>query len=444
MGQFEDRLDALEARAFAMGQSLGTLSSEALRSRRTRDAATFGDLVARLAPGPLTGSHGVRGAHGSRTPELGSPLLSRLRDDAMQPAYSGGRVDAHQGFANLLSDPTFESMGPVGIGAYATIGTAYTSLGAEWEIKYVLNSGTVATTRTAGRLANRLQANFAYGSSGVAEAILIFGTAASSMTVYLRPKDAYSADATTISAWLTASVRVACADASNVTATALVEIVDGSDTVLVSGDPDDLVALFDVAVLSRAQVGFPTPVLGDDYRMRVRLDVTKTAGAVGNVDIQFSEPLLAFSMSGSAPTFTPAVGGWLPGSPGLQLVPREFGYLNMGAGATFELWNGDISVGLTRANVGPWAGSIVGMSYRMSAAVGAGTLALKAQVNGSNVWTAFPAGALGQTDMFPAVPGAYPFIINDVVGIEATTSGGITAGLDINATLWLLVGYTGL
>lgn len=442
------RLERLEADNASLRGQVGALSLEAVRgSRSRRDAMSAADMNALLAPrsvgNPLTPRVGR-----DTVPDLGSPLMARLRDDAGLQGVTTGRPDPFAGYANLLDDPTFDTLGASPLGAFTTIGTAYTAISPEWEAKYVLNSGTVATTRSAGQYATRYQSGFTYGSSGVMSMTFVFGVNASDMTIYLRPSTAYSADGSTITSWLTAAVRLALESASNVTATAYLEIVDSADTVLASGDAEDLINLLDLAEQSRLEVGYETPVLATDYRFRLRIDITKTAGSAGSVYVLVTEPLLAFSDDGSAPAFTPAVGTWLPGLPGYQLVALPFIYVNIPASATTELLPGSTSMtlgGVPRLYI-PWKSSIVGMAYRMSAAPTAGTINIQATAGGSNVWA--PFGALG-SGMNLADSFTQPAFIDTVdtlqgVGVQVVTNGAYTpATRDIHVTLWLLVSYLG-
>lgn len=304
------RLDALEAGRLGDRMLLDRLLNDAVRRRRsTREPEP--DLVGRLSPGTLTGGHGVRGGRPDTLPDLGSPLLARLRDDASMGAYTAGGTDAFGGFSNLLADPTFESVTTTP----TTIGTAYTSLGDEWEAKYVLNSGTVATTRQLYE-ADPRQDLQAQGSSSTVVLYLEFGLAASDMTIYLRPKDVTEvlSTANAIASWLVGSCRAWAGDTFTIaTFTCYLEIVDGSDTVLAQGDAADLIQLRAIHEQSRIAAAFETPVFSDDYRWRLRVDVTKTdTGATGYAIGLFGEPMIAQSEDGSPPMFTPAIGRWEP------------------------------------------------------------------------------------------------------------------------------------
>lgn len=128
---------------------------------------------------------------------------------------------------------------------------------------------------------------------------------------------------------------------------------------------------------------------------------------------------------------------------GTQLVPLTFSLINVPVGATTELFIGDTSIANSRIRAGAWGGSIVGMSYRLSAAVAAGTMSLQAWVGGSNVWTAFAAGLLAVNAHASQAPGTDTYANTDVLSVAAVTSAGCTANLDLTIVLWLLVDYDG-
>ena len=140
----------------------------------------------------------------------------------------------------------------------------------------------------------------------------------------------------------------------------------------------------------------------------------------------------------------PAVGTYLLSG---QLVPLDFVLLNVPAGATTQMQPSDVAlaIGTPRLRI-PWAGSIVGMSYRLSGAITAGTLNFQATVGGSNVWS--PWGALttaaSQHDATSQAPGTDTYTTSDALGIQVVTSGAFTPiTMDIHAILWIVVDYGG-
>lgn len=442
MDDLLNRLDRLERREMLTREQLTRLDREAARGRRAAENAENGAWMRRLDPGSLAGVVASRGGLPDRIPDLGQPLLSRLRDDASLGATSGGRTDPTGGYGNALDDPTFDTV------ISATIGTAYTLLGPVWQTKYVLNSGTVATTRTVAPVVKRGAYNNNNTSSALASLTLSFGVDASDMTIYLTPQSSGNIGGYGVESpsWVTVAVRAAVYSLTNVTATAYMEIEDGSGNVLASGDVADMASLLDIKEATRLDTAYEGPVIGSPYRWRLRVDVTKTAGSVGSVVLILAEPLWALSDDGSVPMYTPAVGGWWPGVPGRQLVSLPFVAANLAAGATTDLQYADDAMGLGFPRVTmPWEGSIVGASYRMDGVLTAGTLAIHALVNSASVWTPFSlTSASANNDAVSQPPFTDIFTNFDNVGMWVVTNGAfLPTTRDITCTLWVLVDYTG-
>lgn len=428
----------------ALSERVSILEREAVRGRRLRDAHDADRL---LGPRSLSAPIGVRGMSSGGIPDLATPLLSRLRDDAGLAGLTAGRTDTFAGYANILADPTFDTLGASPSGAFTTIGTSYTAISPEWEAKYVLNSGTVATTRTMGRLAARGDAagyGYGVGSSGIGELVFLFGVNASDMTIYLRPTDTYQWESP-LPSWLVATIRAWLLDTGggstpNVPATAYLEIVDASDTVVATGDSDDLMNLMDLNEFGALDAALEGPTVSTGYRPRLRIDLVKAAGATGQTYILLAEPLFAGSDDGSAPAYTPAVGSWLPGAPGRQLVSRSFVASNVAAGATVSL---DVSAAGFPSQVPEvYDGSIVGITYRWTANITGGSHSLRVLKNGSVVWTAF-SGASAREDAISQPPWVDTFEALDKITVEVVTGGGfLPAGTnDIVVELYLLLDF---
>lgn len=317
------RVSRLEDGQLAAAQQLDALNVEAIRSRRFRDAQASGELLRRLDPGPLDGSFGLRGAPAERMPDLSTPLLARLRDDAGM-ATAEGRVDPTGNFGNTLADPTFATA-PLNEYALTTTDTLISDATPQWPFWrafYVLNSGTApATARTLQRGALRWTTEVAgtsvIDSSGTMDVALEWGAAAGDISVYLAADDYAWADHQ-IPSWITAGVDIklpgspAIANATSVTA--YVEITDATGpaaNVLAQSDPEDLMALDDLEIRSRLQAALTDLTPGDHYFWRVRIDVVYPASA-GNAYISLSQPQLSWSEDGSLPQFTPAAGRWIP------------------------------------------------------------------------------------------------------------------------------------
>ena len=422
----------------SLSDRVASLERESVRSKRLRDAH---DADRWLGPRSLSTPIGIRGSSAGGIPDLASPLMARLRDDAALAGLAAGRTDTFDGFANMLEDPAFEKLG-----AATTIGTSYTALGPEWKAKYVLNSGTVATTRTMGMAAERGGTGTSFLSSAICGLSLIFGVNAADMTIYLRPTTAvsFAAGVRLAPSWLVAAMRAFTYSHDNLTATAYLEIVDASDTVLASGDSDDLVNLYDLNEHSRLDVGYEEPANNTSYRFRLRVDVTKEAGSAASLVALFAEPLVAGSADGSVPAHTPAIGGWVPGAPGLQLVTLPFVLPNIPAGATTDLQYADNAMGMPFPRVTmPWGGWIVGSSYRMDGVLTGGTLDLQVLVTGSAVWTPHALTTSSANNDTATQGFVDAFASGDSIAMQAVTSGGFTPTTrDIICTLWLLVDFS--
>ena len=305
------RVAALEAADVGSRARLSQLEDEAVRSRASQQAAGMAELTARLDPGSLTQIVPYPGGS-ERLPALAQPLLARLQSDGSLPGLAAGRTDPVEGSVNLLWDPLFETFQYPG-----ALTTAYVAHGPDWEAKYVLNSGTVATTRTLveqGRKGDATAYVYGFEHSVVVGASLVFGVGAADMTIYLRSShDGPMPPPETSPSWLTAAVRAVAAITTGLdTATAYMEIVDSSDTLLAQSDPVDLVSITDVAETFSAEVGLEAPDGATEHRWRLRIDATKSAGAVAELSLFLANPLLAYSDDGTPPMFTPAVGLWIP------------------------------------------------------------------------------------------------------------------------------------
>ena len=296
-------LDQLRTEMAAMRAQLGALTQEVIRGGRSkRDGLSGADAAHLLSPRSLSRPIGLRPATAEAAPDLGSPLLSRLRDDAALGSLAAGSPD--YGYPNLLNDPLFATMEYLG----SSLTTSYVARGTEWEAKYVLNSGTAPATRDLEPGVSRGSSGSAYGfeHSSLASLDLSFASAGS-ITVYLRPIADHLPFAEFLPSWITASGWfVVQTSGTNLTATAKVQIIDDIDTVLAESDEVDLVTLGDIAEATPAYAAYEGPVALDPYRVRFVITVEATAAA-GTI-IGIGNPLLAYSDDGSPPPFTPAVG----------------------------------------------------------------------------------------------------------------------------------------
>jgi hypothetical protein len=127
-----------------------------------------------------------------------------------------------------------------------------------------------------------------------------------------------------------------------------------------------------------------------------------------------------------------------------QLVPLTYVQNNIPAATTADMPLSDLGVPGFMAM--PWAGSIVGVSYRMDGSISAGTLAIRATVGGVNVWTAHSlTSASPQDDVATQNIGTDQFVSGDLVGVDLVTNGAfLPTTRDIVVTLWLAVNFVGV
>lgn len=88
----------------------------------------------------------------------------------------------------------------------------------------------------------------------------------------------------------------------------------------------------------------------------------------------------------------------------------------------------------------PWAGTIVGLSYVLSAAATAGTLTIGATVGGTEKTDPTLSVTTGTSGSDTALRGAATFAAGDKIGCEITTDGSWDATTaDLGVTVWCLV-----
>lgn len=131
---------------------------------------------------------------------------------------------------------------------------------------------------------------------------------------------------------------------------------------------------------------------------------------------------------------------------GYKLVALPFAYVDMPAGATTELRpvDGGTGIGTTPRLHMPWAGHIVGMTYRMTDSATAGTWNLRATVNGANVWSPFgPLGSGAAPGGQTTQPlGSDTFSAGDEIGVDCVTSAGyLPTTRDFNVLLWVALEF---
>jgi hypothetical protein len=93
----------------------------------------------------------------------------------------------------------------------------------------------------------------------------------------------------------------------------------------------------------------------------------------------------------------------------------------------------------------PWAGTIVGISYSLSAAASAGALTIGPTVGGTEKADPTLSVTTGTSGSDTALRGAATFEAGNVIGAEITTDGSWNATTaDLGVTVWCLVELSGV
>lgn len=272
-------------------------------------------MESRLAAGSLTSLARQGGVEVPDAIEEGAPILSRLAQDERMSGYIPGRVDAFAGRANLLFDPAMEGV------LTTTLGATFAPCGEEWE---AMRAFTGAGTPSAyvERQAVREQS---FSSSALIGFRMRWAAATgSAVTSEIQFQSYQGVSPAAESPWLVAAVRFrwepADLIADSVTGTARLTIID-------SGDIE--VATSDAIVLEEGEGVMEVPLScaveapTDVYR--VRIIITYAASSIAGFQ-EFTAPdILELQMNASdtedPPSFTPAIGGWVP--PRIALVSND-------------------------------------------------------------------------------------------------------------------------
>ena len=257
MMDLEERLARLEADNTVLRGHVNALRQDAV-TRGRRDALSPADINALLAPRGLVAPIGSRSGVDT-TPDLASPLMARLRDDASHPSAAVGSYEG--GYPNLLLDPLLENLPATG-----TLTTVWSSLGAtttRWLARYVQNSGAAPTTAELYQTAARQTTPLGYEHSARGYINVAFA-AAGDITVQFIAYDAWSPLSTFLPSWLTASAWFA--GSATATVTVKVQIVDSAGgTVLAESDPMAFNSLGDIEDAAPVFAAFESPVMLDPY-----------------------------------------------------------------------------------------------------------------------------------------------------------------------------------
>lgn len=133
----------------------------------------------------------------------------------------------------------------------------------------------------------------------------------------------------------------------------------------------------------------------------------------------------------------------------VKLVGLRFMQDNVAASQTdVQLAVAEVASATTIANDGdtmPWAGTIIGVSYQLSAAGSAGTLTIGPTVNGTEQADPTLSVTTGTSGYDTASRGAATFAAGDRIGAEITTDGSWNGtSSDLSVVVWCLVEVTGV
>ena len=438
----------------AIGAEFGRLG-DAIRSHDVARGVVDRSLAeSRLDPGRLDALSGPwRGGSFGRPPDLGQPLLSRLRDDNLTQTPQQS-TDVSTSGGNVLADPLFEA---VVLGTAVTPGTVDTALGPYWYTKYVHNSGTNPSLRNLAKAwARNDQVGRSNGGSAIAFTVAwAAGGADGDETYYLYPPSPgisdifYNANATASLPFVVASAMVipASFDADLSSVAAYIEIIDAVTFAVIA--TSEAVELIDLVPgqrvpMSVATDAFTSPGGGSGWTWRFRLGVVRSgAGAVSAMDVRVEDPSFVRSYTETAPPSEPRVGHWYPP----QLVLKTFVFANLPANATTDLYMSDAAMSVGRIIV-PAYFAIAGVQARLSANKTAGTLTVRGIVNGT-YQTGDPSVTVGNgtqdsTPVALLLADQANFISADIsstVGVEAIASVGFlpdaTAEIIVDLYLWI-------
>jgi len=302
----EDRLAALEE-GMAVASANDRVLAGYMRRTLAREAQTeAAQLEARLAPSSLVGTSLRASAGGG--PDLGSPLMDRLRADGSLGHSVAGSPQAVQASGNLLKDAALEYLYPT----TETVTTSWVRVNRHWEMRYVLNSGTTPTSVELGRALERVQ--YSQLSSAIAAITVIWADAAN-ITVQLRTYDITSSIAAVDWPYTVAAVRIlqSSVGPNTTVCTATVSVLDSAKDKEDESEPADLLVLADIDGEARPfAVSEPAGGVGQQgWQLDVTLDNATGSGAPSDV-VRFMEPTFAYTDEESPPTFQPAVGDWNP------------------------------------------------------------------------------------------------------------------------------------
>lgn len=230
-----------------------------------------------------------------------------------QAAASLGNVRPWVGQANVLVDPTFETLSAVQPNS-TTSGAA----SGRWLISHVLNSGVLPMSHYLGWVWRRGTPNANPFNSDVSEVhVSGFGANAANLDVYLYPGVDFAPTGPALP-FLVASMRLyllLAVDATVGTAEVTLEIYNVTGgTVVASSQVVDLKALavLESVQLTAAWQDTPANFQSKSWRWRLKTHIVKPASSTGTVAPLIAEPQLHFAYTPDAMPFVPAIANWYP------------------------------------------------------------------------------------------------------------------------------------
>ncbi len=249
-----------------------------------------------------------------------SPVPSSLAGQMSPsgPAYSLGNVQPWVGQANVLLDPTFETVYSAGEIAIPS-GSTPTPNG-QWSSHYVLNSGALPSGHGIERFYRRGEPDAnPYNSAVVFVDLSGFTTSATDLAFYVYPGVDFHPAGPALP-YLVASVRVHIGNApDSILDVAAVELEIWNATSSAVVATSQRLNLKTVGLLDPAQLVVPwpnTPAVFHAANWRWRLRVLATKGVTGfgggGIGLYIAEPQLHFAYTPDPMPFVPAVANWSP------------------------------------------------------------------------------------------------------------------------------------
>lgn len=243
-------------------------------------------------------------------PRVAEGLVERLRRGS-SVADSLGNVNNYIGLSNRLYDPLFEDI-PLDDLTIAA-GPGWTPVGARWQARYTLNSGSAPSSLVIRRLERSSSADVV--TSSVVEVFAQWvGASTGNISVELEAID--DASGFTFMPYSVIALRVLEPTGGGftfgtITAAIRLDAMDApGGTVIASSDNLDPTIITQGESLQRFVAFLGGSSIGT---LRVRITLDKPGGSSANGTIRFGDPALANSFSADPTPFAPDIGRWIPG-----------------------------------------------------------------------------------------------------------------------------------